>query len=39
MREHWPSIVQTVPLVEASKVVHQTSGLEPPRSQVIVEPS
>src|SRR5271157_3733558 len=33
-----PREVQLAPSVETSKVVRQTSGLAPPRSQVIVEP-
>ncbi len=34
-----PRLSQSVPLVEASSVARQTSGLVPPRSQVRVEPS
>src|SRR5260221_1378869 len=34
-----PRAVQSFPLVEASKVARQTSGVAPPRSQVMVEPS
>jgi hypothetical protein len=40
MRLPAPSLNQSVPLlVEASKLVRQTSGLAPSRSQVMVEPS
>ena len=34
-----PSATQFVPLVEASNVVRQTSGLLPPRCQLMAEPS
>ena len=39
MRDPAPRLTQSTPLVEASKVVRQTSGLAPPRSQVMLEPS
>ncbi len=39
MRAPAPRLAHSVPLVEKSKVVPQTSGLAPPRSQVMVEPS
>jgi hypothetical protein len=32
-----PTLLQVLPFVEESKVVLHTSGLEPPRSQVIFE--
>ena len=38
-REPVPKLVQLLALVEDSKVARQISGLAPPRSQVIVEPS
>src|SRR6185503_7149627 len=34
-----PRWIQSAPLVEASKIVRQISGPEPPRSQVMFEPS
>src|SRR5512139_2547812 len=39
MRVPAPRLTQSVPLVQASKLVRQTSGLLPPRSQVRVDPS
>jgi hypothetical protein len=39
MRAPAPKFVQVRPSVERSNVVRQTSGLVPPRSQVMVEPS
>ena len=39
MRAPSPRFTQSAPLVQASKVVRQTSGLAPSRSQVITEPS
>src|SRR5437763_1499421 len=39
MRVPEPALVQVRPSVEISKVVRQTSGLVPPRSQVIAAPS